>query len=120
MARIVEYPAVVREALEVFGDLFANEPQRQHFAEYLTHIVLCRGLREELHDHNSAVAVSDDARECVGFGEYDPACVCVVGRECLGRDVLAKEVSTSMTACISCHRQKNARVDCTACHLLGQ
>lgn len=35
------------------------------------------------------------------------------------RDVLAKEVSTSMTACIACHRQKSARVDCAACHNLG-
>lgn len=29
-------PPVVREALVEFGDLFANEPQRRHFAEYLT------------------------------------------------------------------------------------
>jgi quinoprotein glucose dehydrogenase len=36
------------------------------------------------------------------------------------RDVLAKEVSTSMTACIACHREKHARVDCTTCHNLGQ
>ena len=36
MPAIVEYPAVVAEALAEFGDLFANEPQRRHFAEYLT------------------------------------------------------------------------------------
>lgn len=36
------------------------------------------------------------------------------------RNVLAKEVSTSMTSCIACHREKRARTDCTACHLLGQ
>jgi hypothetical protein len=36
MAGIIDYPQVVREALEEFGDLFANEPQRRHFAEYLT------------------------------------------------------------------------------------
>ena len=36
MAAIVAYPQVVQEALKQFGDLFANEPQRQHFAEYLT------------------------------------------------------------------------------------
>jgi glucose dehydrogenase len=35
------------------------------------------------------------------------------------RDVLAKEVSTSMTECLACHREKNARVDCSACHHLG-
>src|SRR4051794_14622288 len=36
MAGIIEFPQVVQEALENFGDLFANEPQRRHFAEYLT------------------------------------------------------------------------------------
>src|SRR5438105_12146418 len=40
MARIVEYPTIVREAMQVFGDLFANEPQRQHFAEYLTGLMV--------------------------------------------------------------------------------
>src|SRR5215210_7334286 len=36
MAAIVEFPQVVLDALRDFGDLFANEPQRQHFGEYLT------------------------------------------------------------------------------------
>ncbi len=36
MAGIVEFPQVVQEALARFGDLFPNEPQRVHFAEYLT------------------------------------------------------------------------------------
>jgi hypothetical protein len=36
MAGIVEFPQVVSDALDQFGDLFANEPQRQHFGEYLT------------------------------------------------------------------------------------
>ncbi len=36
MPGIVEFPQVVQEALQTFGDLFANEPQRRHFAEYLT------------------------------------------------------------------------------------
>jgi hypothetical protein len=36
MAAIIEFPRVVQEALQDFGDLFANEPQRRHFAEYLT------------------------------------------------------------------------------------
>jgi hypothetical protein len=36
MAGIVSYPQVVEEALREFGDLLPNEPQRQHFAEYLT------------------------------------------------------------------------------------
>jgi hypothetical protein len=36
MAGIIEFPQVVNEALEVFADLLPNEPQRRHFAEYLT------------------------------------------------------------------------------------
>jgi len=36
MAGIIDYPQVVQEALREFGDLFPNEPQRRHFAEYLT------------------------------------------------------------------------------------
>jgi hypothetical protein len=36
MAGIIDFPQVVQEALQEFGDLFANEPQRRHFAEYLT------------------------------------------------------------------------------------
>jgi hypothetical protein len=36
MAGIIEFPQIVQEALQDFGDLFANEPQRRHFAEYLT------------------------------------------------------------------------------------
>src|ERR1700740_3171329 len=36
MAGIIDFPTVVQEALQHFGDLFPNEPQRRHFAEYLT------------------------------------------------------------------------------------
>jgi DDE superfamily endonuclease len=36
MAGIVDFPQVVQEALQEFGDLLPNEPQRRHFAEYLT------------------------------------------------------------------------------------
>ena len=36
MAGIIDFPTVVQEALQAFGDLFPNEPQRRHFAEYLT------------------------------------------------------------------------------------
>ncbi len=44
--------------------------------------------------------------------------------ECHGpvaqRDVIAKEVSTSMAACMSCHQQRQASVQCNVCHELGQ
>jgi predicted CXXCH cytochrome family protein len=45
-------------------------------------------------------------------------------QECHGpvekRDVLAKEVSTSMVACMNCHAVKKAPMGCSACHQLGQ
>ena len=40
MPAIVDYPTVVKEALEVFGPSFANEPERRHFAEYLTGLMI--------------------------------------------------------------------------------
>ncbi len=44
--------------------------------------------------------------------------------ECHGpvqqRHVLAKEVSTSMGACMDCHKQRNASLACNVCHDLGQ
>lgn len=40
MPAIVEYPQVVADALSHFGDLFANEPQRRHLAEYLTGLMV--------------------------------------------------------------------------------
>lgn len=43
--------------------------------------------------------------------------------ECHGsveaRDALRKEISTSMTACLECHRRRQAPVHCAACHVLG-
>jgi hypothetical protein len=36
VAGIIDFPTVVQEALHAFGDLLPNEPQRRHFAEYLT------------------------------------------------------------------------------------
>ena len=35
------------------------------------------------------------------------------------RDVLQKEVSTSMTTCLGCHRERDAPVGCALCHVLG-
>jgi len=37
---IVESPAIVLEGLKQFGELFANAPERQHFAEYLTGLLV--------------------------------------------------------------------------------
>ena len=40
MPAIVEFPTVVKQALEEFGSHFANEPECQHFAEYLTGLMI--------------------------------------------------------------------------------
>jgi DDE superfamily endonuclease len=42
MPAIIEFPAVVLDALDQFGDLFASEPQRRHFAEYLTGLMVAQ------------------------------------------------------------------------------
>jgi len=42
MSAIVGFPRVVGDELERFADLFANEPQRRHFAEYLTGLIVAR------------------------------------------------------------------------------
>ena len=36
------------------------------------------------------------------------------------REVLAKEVSTNMTACMNCHAERGATTECFFCHELGQ
>src|SRR6266498_5485645 len=36
MPAIIEFPTVVQDLVAQYGDLFANEPERRHFAEYLT------------------------------------------------------------------------------------
>lgn len=40
MPAIVEFPTIVKEALVKFGPLFANEPERIHFAKYLTGLLV--------------------------------------------------------------------------------
>ena len=40
MPGIVEFPTLVQQAVEQFGAVFANEPQRRHFAEYLTGLLV--------------------------------------------------------------------------------
>jgi hypothetical protein len=40
MPAIVDFPKVVQDALTTYGDLFSNECQRRHFAEYLTGLMV--------------------------------------------------------------------------------
>jgi hypothetical protein len=42
MPGIVEFPTVVQEAVEQFGDFFENTPQRLHFAEYVCGLILAQ------------------------------------------------------------------------------
>ena len=60
MPAIVEFPTVVHEALAQFGDLFANECQRRHFAEYLTGLFVAErktvlGIHDEFAQHHRPV-----------------------------------------------------------------
>jgi len=40
MPAIIEFPTIVQQAVEQFGSVFANEPERRHFAEYLTGLLV--------------------------------------------------------------------------------
>jgi len=40
MPGIVEFPTIVQQAALEFGAVFANEPERRHFAEYLTGLLV--------------------------------------------------------------------------------
>ena len=42
MPGIIEFPKVVQDALDQYGDLFANQSQRRHLAEYLTGLFVAR------------------------------------------------------------------------------
>jgi uncharacterized protein YndB with AHSA1/START domain len=55
MPGIIEFPQVVQDALAQYGDLFANERQRRHFAEYLTGLMVAErktvlGINQEFAD----------------------------------------------------------------------
>lgn len=42
MPGIIEFPEIVKQAQREFGDLFYGEPQRRHFAEYLTGLMVAQ------------------------------------------------------------------------------
>ena len=58
MTAIVDFPSVVKEALEQFGPLFKNEPERQHFAEYLTGLIVAN--KKNVTDINRLFAFTTD------------------------------------------------------------
>ena len=58
MPGITSFPRVVRDAVEQFGDLFICEPERRHFAEYLTGLMVA--ARKTVRGINSEFAVTTD------------------------------------------------------------
>jgi hypothetical protein len=58
MPAIIEFPTIVEKAVEQFGDVFANEPERRHFAEYLTGLLIAD--RKTVAGINAEFAVTTD------------------------------------------------------------
>ena len=58
MPAIVEFPTVVQDLLVQYHDLFANAPERQHFAEYLTGLFIAE--RKTVSGINREFAVTTD------------------------------------------------------------
>ena len=58
MPAIIEIPRVVAEVCPYFADLFANEPQRQHMAEFLTGLIVAR--RKSVNGMHDEFAVTTD------------------------------------------------------------
>ena len=58
MPTTVDFPTLVKQALELFGDVFDNEPARRHFAEYLTGLMVAE--RKNISAINRQFAVTTD------------------------------------------------------------
>ena len=58
MPAIVAFPTVVEQALQEFGPVFANEPERVHFAEYLTGLLVA--ARKNVSGINAEFVVTTD------------------------------------------------------------
>jgi len=76
MPAILEIPTAVAEVMANFENLFANEPQRQHFAEYLTGLIVAR--RKTINAMSGEFAASTD-QSCwnrwLSDGDWDPQAV---------------------------------------------
>lgn len=58
MPGIIAFPTVVEEAVDEFGWVFANAPERWHFAEYLTGLMVAE--HKNVAGINSEFAVTTD------------------------------------------------------------
>ena len=58
MPTIVDFPTIVKDAVDVFGDLCANDPARRHFAAYRTGLMVAE--KKTVSGINSAFVVTTD------------------------------------------------------------
>lgn len=58
MPAIVDFPELVKKGIEDFGHVFSNEPERIHFGEYLTGLLIC--ARKTVSRINSDFAETTD------------------------------------------------------------
>src|SRR5215475_8289486 len=58
MPAIVEFPTVVQDLMAQYSDLFANQPERHHFAEYLTGLFIAE--KKTVSGINREFAVTTD------------------------------------------------------------
>jgi DDE superfamily endonuclease len=58
MPGIVEFPTIVQQAAQQFGTVFANDPERRHFAEYLTGLLVA--AKKNVSGVNSEFAETTD------------------------------------------------------------
>jgi SRSO17 transposase len=58
MPAIITHPTIVEQAVEQFGDVFATTPERRHFAEYLTGLLIAEG--KTVSGINTEFAVTTD------------------------------------------------------------
>ena len=74
MPTTVDFPTLVQQALELFGDVFDNEPARRHFAEYLTGLMVAERQEHKRHQspvcrhHGSILPQSVAGRGVLGCG----------------------------------------------------
>ena len=75
MPAIIEFPTLVQHAVEQFGTVFANEPERRHFAEYLTGLLVAE--QKTVSGINAEFAQTTDQ---IGFHAASEARSSILGR----------------------------------------
>ncbi len=81
MPGIVEWPTVIQQGVEQFGNIFENDCQRRHFAEYVCGLIVARGGRgydrgqkqRGRHSHYCCFDESDLAERRVRYSSRSPA-----------------------------------------------